>query len=109
MYHKSEPRAIVFTISGMTEQYENELKPLIDIAKKAQLLYIRTGVAKSEAQQEVYYVPNRMLWPSRGLDPHGQHARVSLKALDLLNAIKGKKIPFSRVASDAEAIQESMF
>lgn len=106
--HKSEPRAIVFTISGLNQEYESILKPLFDIARKAQLLYFRVGVAKHYGKQERYYVPNRMLWPIRGLDPHGQHARVSLKAIDILNAIKGKKFPFDAV-EDSKTFQESMF
>jgi hypothetical protein len=89
--HKSEPRAIVFTISSWEEKAF--LLPLLDIAKRAQLLYTRYGPAKDDGKREEYYVPNRMLWPVRGLDPNGQHARVSLKAGDLVAAAKGKKIP----------------
>ncbi len=93
MHHASEPRAIVFTISGKDEQ-KVKLKPLLNIARRAQLLYERTGNAKDEGQLETYYVPNRMLWPARGLDPHGQFARVSLKAEDILNAAIDIKFPF---------------
>lgn len=93
MHHASEPRAIVFTISGKDEQ-KAKLKPLLNIARRAQLLYERTGNAKDEGQLETYYVPNRMLWPARGLDPHGQFARVSLKAEDILNAANDIKFPF---------------
>ena len=78
----------------MTEEYESLLLPLIDIARKAQLLYLRMSVAKTGARLETYYVPNRMLWPIKGLDPVGQHARVSLKVIDILNAVNGKKFPF---------------
>ena len=105
--HKSEPRAIVFTISGMTEEYESLLIPLIDIARKAQLLYLRMSVAKTGAKLETYYVPNRMLWPIKGLDPVGQHARVSLKAIDILNAVNGKKFPF--VETDDVPVQGVLF
>jgi hypothetical protein len=42
-----------------------------------------------------------MLWPVRGLDPHGQHARVSLKAGHLwAAATENKRIPFSAVKED---------
>lgn len=91
--HESEPRAISFTISAMTEEDESELVPLLEIARAAQLLYIRSGPAKERGQRESYYVPNRMLWPVRGLDPHGQHARVSIRAEHLCNATKGIAIP----------------
>jgi hypothetical protein len=59
------------------------LEPILRILQQAQLLYIRSGPAKDKGKRELYYVPNRMLWPERGLDPHGQHARVSLSATDL--------------------------
>lgn len=110
LHHKSEPRAIVFTISGLTEKNEEQLRPLIDIARKAQLIYLRTSVAKSDGGQEIYYVPNRMLWPARGLDPQGQHARVSLKAIDIINAANGKKFPYNPSEDSAnESVQEMLF
>lgn len=92
--HESEPRAISFTISAMSEEDESDLLPLLEIARAAQLLYIRSGPAKERGRRESYYVPNRMLWPVRGLDPHGQHARVSIQAEHLRNATKGVAIPF---------------
>lgn len=90
----SEPRAIVFTISSYTQKYQDKLGPLLDIARRAQYLYLRQGPSKDDGKRETYYVPNRILMPSRGLDPEGQHARVSLKANDILNATEGVKIPF---------------
>lgn len=93
--HKSEPRANSFTISGLTPELEKQLMPLLNIARRAQLLYVRSGVAKDEGKREAYYVPNRMLWPARGLDPQGQHARVSLKARDICSAaFQNKPFPF---------------
>lgn len=92
--HESEPRAISFTISAMSEDDKVALLPLLDFARAAQLLYVRTGPAKERGKRETYYVPNRMLWPIRGLDPHGQHARVSIKAEHLRNAAEGTVIPF---------------
>lgn len=92
--HKSEPRAISFSISSATEPEMDELRPLLDIARKAQLVYSRLGPSKEKGGIETYYVPNRMLWPVRGLDPYGQHARVSLKASDLMNAARGRKLPY---------------
>lgn len=84
----SEPRAIVFSISqvdSFTKEY-NEVTRLLRIAQKAQFLYTRIGNAKEKGKQEIYYVPNRMLFPSVGLDPQGQHSRTSLKTIDLYNA-----------------------
>ena len=84
----SEPRAIVFSVSqadSFPEKYGYIMK-LLKIAQRAQYLYTRLGVAKDKGKQETYYVPNRMLLPNFGLDPHGQYARVSLKANDLYNA-----------------------
>lgn len=80
LYHESEPCALSFTISKSEQGLMDGLNHLIEILQKAQLLYIRSGPAKSEGRRETYYVPNRILWPDRGLDPHGQHARVSIPA-----------------------------
>jgi hypothetical protein len=89
----TEPRAIAFSVSGMTKDHEGTLRPLLDIGRRAQLLYFRSGPAKDEGRRETYYVPNRMLWPIRGLDVVGQHARVSLKANDVWNAALGTAFP----------------
>ena len=93
--HESEPGAISFTISSMSTSNAEELIRVLDIASAAQLLYARSGPAKERGRRETYYVPNRMLWPVRGLDPHGQHARVSIKAEYLLAALDGSSIPFT--------------
>jgi hypothetical protein len=93
--HESEPRALSFTISGMNEEMRQSIVPLLNISRKAQALYVRTGAAKDDGKREPYYVPNRMLWPARGLDPQGQHARVSLKAKDILAAaMYNTRFPF---------------
>ena len=86
LHHESEPCALSFTISKRGQGIMDDLNHLIEILQKAQLLYIRSGPAKSEGRRETYYVPNRILWPDRGLDPHGQHARVSIPADDLWKA-----------------------
>ena len=87
----SEPRATSFSISGREQTAKfKELERLLKIARKATLLYTREGAAKDYGSRENYYVPNRMLWPIRGLDPQGQHARVSLPASKLLAAALGK-------------------
>jgi len=67
----------------------------LDIARKSQILYTRTSRSKDDGKLETYYIPNRLLFPSLGLDPEGQHARVSLKATDLWNAAeKNMQIPY---------------
>ena len=87
----SEPRATSFSISGQEgEQDMVELMRLLDIARKATLLYTRDGPAKDHGSRESYYVPNRILWPIRGLDPQGQHARVQLRASRLLATARGE-------------------
>lgn len=99
---KSEPRALAFSISALTTEYEDQIFPLLHIARRAQLIYFRTGSAKDDGRRETYYVPNRMLWPIRGLDIVGQHARVSLKAKDVWAAANGQ--PFPIVADGEQAV-----
>lgn len=110
--HKSEPRAISFTISQKQTnvlEYEYILE-LLRISQKAQLIYTRLSNSKDDGKQEIYYVPNRMLFPSRGLDPHGQFARVSIKALDLYNsATRNLQIPFKEEDSQIDPIQKDLF
>ncbi len=89
----SEPRATSFTISMLDDSLRSTIFPLLRIARKANFLYQRVGPAKDDAKREPYYTPNRMLWPARGLDPVGQHARASLKAQDVYNAAY-HNIPF---------------
>ncbi len=94
--HKSEPRAITFTISDTDYKHYYSLLILLNIARKAQLLYTYSSSAKDYGGRELYYVPNRILWPWRGLDPHGQHARVSILARSLWAAAEDNMpIPFS--------------
>jgi hypothetical protein len=98
--HESEPQANSFSITGLTDEIASDLMPLLEIARKAQMLYERIGPAKDRGLRERYYVPNRMLWPSIGLDLHGQHARASLKARDLLLAADGRDIPVKTEPGD---------
>lgn len=102
--HESEPCANSFTISSKTHASWAELERLVNILREAQLLYRRSGSAKDKGKREWYYVPNRLLWPVRGLDPHGQHARVSLRASDLWAAAdQNCEIPF-RNSGDPESL-----
>jgi len=82
----SEPRAVEFTISGLDDTKHATLLEVLQIARKAQLVYTYRSSAKDQGKRETYYMPNRMLWPERGLDPEGQHARVSLTADNLQKA-----------------------
>jgi hypothetical protein len=101
----SEPRAIAFSVSGWNDDLELNLRPLLAICRRAQLLYFREGAAKDEGRRETYYVPNRMLWPIRGLDVVGQHARVSLKARDIWAAANGTAFAYA----SSEVIQGGLF
>lgn len=95
--HKSEPRAIIFTVSGKNTTTLENLMVLLTIAQKAQLLYTRTGNSKDDGRRDIYYIPNRILLPARGLDPLGQHAHAQLKSIDLWAAAERNK-PFPLVA-----------
>lgn len=105
----SEPRATSFSISGREHgKAFKELERLLKIARRATLLYIREGAAKDYGSREYYYVPNRILWPVRGLDPQGQHARVSLAAVRLLAAARGEKT-LKAGGTDGEQPQGGLF
>ena len=108
--HKSEPRAITFTISQKTthEQIYNQVRNLLDIARKSRILYTRPSRSKDDGKLETYYIPNRLLFPSFGLDPEGQHARVSLKATDLWNAAE-KNTPIPYGDDNETAKQQTLF
>lgn len=92
----SEPRAIVFSISGKSRsphKYDYLLR-ILRYAQKSNYLFTRPYVGKDKGTQSVVYVINRLLFPSRGLDPHGQFAQVSLKADDLWRAaVENRAIP----------------
>lgn len=107
LFHaKSEPRAIAFSISAMSEEYESQIMRVLHIARRAQLIYFRGGSAKDDGRRETYYIPNRMLWPIRGLDVVGQHARVSLKARDIWAATDGRTFP---MVEETELPQAELF
>lgn len=92
--HSSEPRVLTFTISGMNDEFRKKIESTFAIARKSLLLYERSGPAKDAGRRETYYVPNRMLWLARGLDPVGQHGRVSLQARDIVASFAGKAFPY---------------
>ena len=102
LHHQSEPCALSFTISGPNKAIMSKLSPIIGILQKAQLLYIRSGPAKDKGKRETYYVPNKILWPIRGLDPYGQHARVSIPASALWKAAEQGELGIHK-ANDKQA------
>lgn len=93
--HTSEPRVITFTISERTPSLDAELMPILGLMRKAQIIYRRSGPAKDAGRQEDYYTLNRLFWPARGLDAHGQHGRASIKASTLIQAMKNGKFPLA--------------
>lgn len=107
--HKSEPRVITFTISGYEQKLRDELEPLLLLAQKAQLIYVRSGPKKKGGGREDYFVPNRMLWPAYALDVDGQHGRASLKAVDLVSATHGEPIPVNFDGTEDLEIQGDLF
>lgn len=93
MKHKSEPRVVTFVISSRDATDMSILEPLLKICRSAGLIYIRRGISRDKGKREEFYTPNRMLWPTKGLDPIGQHGRASIPAKELIGATKGLKIP----------------
>lgn len=107
MKHKSEPRILAFVISGRNETDMKVLDPLIKICRSAGLIYVRRGVSRDKGKREEFYTPNRMLWPTKGLDPIGQHGRASIPAKELVSATKGKEITLS-IQSKKEGNQQEL-
>ena len=107
----AEPTATSFTMSDKNSNVSEQVDRLVGILQRAQLIYIRNGPAKDRGRLEPYYVPNRMLWPVRGLDPHGQHARVSIRKEELWRAAEKGRIPKAEVDVTTEGVggQRSLF
>ncbi|PVD54095.1 hypothetical protein DC498_01515 [Terrimonas sp.] len=105
--NSSEPRAITFSISAwsdLTKEQSAEMDEWIRISREALILYDRKSSAKEFGEKETIYIPNRILFPSRGLDVIGQHSRVSIKAKELYDAAtKNKKI------NAKEVTQQTLF
>lgn len=105
-HHRSEPRAIAFTVTGLRDDYASRINRAFAIARSARLLYCRVSSGKDAGTKERYYTPNRLLLIDRGLDPFGQASRVSLKAHDVYSAMEG--IPFPQAATDNVPEQYSL-
>lgn len=99
--HASEPRIITFTISERTPECDKRLLPILGLMRKAQVMYRRSGPSKDGGRQEDYYTLNRLFWPARGLDPHGQHGRASIKSSALVASMLTGKFP-SLAESDTQ-------
>lgn len=100
----SEPRAVKFSISARQEELMTQIKPILDIARKAQLLYRRLGSDKDDGEQIFLYTPNRILLVARGMDPIGQHATISIQAKYILGAMEGKEIPYKEKPTNQMSI-----
>lgn len=107
--HESEPRVIVFSISAYSDILRSELQPLLNLAEKAQLLYVRSGPKKKGGGREDFYILNRMLLPAFGLDAHGQHGRASIQAEYLVAATQGKVIPLKVAEITGDSLQGGLF
>lgn len=92
----SEPRAVMFSISDKRNDCYDYVIHLINIARRSQYIYERLGNSKDEGREESYYIVNKILLPARGLDPVGQHARVSITSQRLYDAaVFNKPIPMA--------------
>lgn len=91
--HSSEPRIITFTVSERAPELDAQLMPILALMRKAQIMYRRSGPAKDAGRQEDYYTLNRLFWPARGLDPHGQHGRASIRASALVASMSTGRFP----------------
>ncbi|WP_298527534.1 hypothetical protein [uncultured Christiangramia sp.] len=91
----SEPRALNFILSQESEVYKEQVDKIINSCLKSTLLYKRMVGHKSTGEQLALFVPNRLMLPSHGLDPHGQysHFPITYKAFAEA-AYLNKEIPF---------------
>lgn len=104
----SEPRILVFIVSEKNSPFYGDVKNLLVLCRKAQLLYERFGPGKDDGRRETFYATNRLLWISTGLDPEGQNGRLSLKSSDIHAASLGTPFKFSDSDLEPE-IQVSLF
>jgi hypothetical protein len=91
----SEPRALNFILSQSDDLYKSKVDEIINACLKSTLLYKRMVSHKSTGKKLPLYVPNRMMLPAHGLDPHGQysHFPITYKAFAEA-AYNNKEIPF---------------
>lgn len=108
MRHASEPRVVTFIVSERDHPKWPDVERLLELAERAQVLYVRPGTAKKGGGREDYYSPNRMLWPRYGLDAVGQHGRASLRARDLWDAAFNN-VALELAGEDSDLSQGSLF
>lgn len=91
----SEPRALNFIISQPNDIYKSKVDEIVNACLKSTLLYKRMVGHKSTGVMLPLFIPNRLMLPSHGLDPHGQysHFPITYKAF-YEAAYKNKEIPF---------------
>ena len=91
----SEPRALNFIISqSASESEQHQIDEIINASLRSTLLYKRMVSHKSTGVKLPLYVPNRLMLPIHGLDPHGQYSHFPIPAKAFLEAaIHNKEIP----------------
>ena len=91
----SEPRALNFIISKSSEEQQKKINEIINVSLKSTLLYKGMIGHKSTGVKIPLYIPNRLMLPSHGLDPHGQYSHFPITAQAFLDAAyKNIEIPF---------------
>ncbi|MCA0364244.1 MAG: hypothetical protein LCH67_09370 [Bacteroidetes bacterium] len=91
----SEPRALNFIISEIEPEMEDKINEIIYASLKSTILYERIISHKATGKKLPLFVPNRMMLPTHGLDPHGQYSHFAIKGKDFIAAaINNKPLPF---------------
>lgn len=91
----SEPRALNFIVSKSDVIYKKEVDEIIDTCLRSTLLYKRMVAHKATGEQLPLFVPNRLMLPAHGLDPHGQYSHFPITYKVFYEAAyKNKEIPF---------------
>lgn len=100
----SEPRILSFVLSDKKTNPEMtaQVMRILNLAFEHTLLFARPYSSRDGGSLEYLYTPNKLLWPTYGLDVVGQSGRASVKIGDLWDAMSGKGIPFSPTEADNE-------
>lgn len=94
----SEPRVLSFVISEKKSNPEMtvHIERILNLALEHSLLFARPYSSREGGTLEILYTPNKLLWPTYGLDVVGQSGRASIRVSELWNAMSGKEISFSQ-------------
>lgn len=105
----SEPRVLSFVLSNLKNDLAlaDEVKRVLGLAFEHTLLFSRPYVSRDGGMSETLYTPNKLLWPSHGLDVVGQSGRASIKVSEVYAAMEGKKIPFTNKDEPLENTSET--